>query len=135
MAFLRSLVLEFSICDRGQVYLLNNSVTFSGKPMGSEEFLNQMVEALSTNKKNRMCPYFNYLPPLKSLYLQGFQKIMGTGFSFCLALNAGGQKKTVPSFLLNARGVPLNVPQFSKNRQLRPPFLAYFCLSQITKPL
>jgi hypothetical protein len=25
---------------------LNDSVTFSGKPMGSEEFFNQMVEAL-----------------------------------------------------------------------------------------
>jgi len=25
---------------------LNNLVAFSGKPMGSEEFLNQMVEAL-----------------------------------------------------------------------------------------
>jgi hypothetical protein len=25
---------------------INNSVAFSGKPMGSEEFLNQMVEAL-----------------------------------------------------------------------------------------
>ena len=28
------------------MYQLNNSVTFSGKPIGSEEFLNQMVEAL-----------------------------------------------------------------------------------------
>jgi len=28
------------------VYQFNNSVTFSGKPIGSEEFLNQMVEAL-----------------------------------------------------------------------------------------
>ena len=27
--------------------MLNNSVTFSGKPMGSEEVLNQMVETLS----------------------------------------------------------------------------------------
>jgi len=26
--------------------MLNNSVTFSRKPMGSEEFLNQMVEVL-----------------------------------------------------------------------------------------
>ncbi|GAH64653.1 unnamed protein product [marine sediment metagenome] len=25
---------------------VNNSVTFSGKPIGSEKFLNQMVEAL-----------------------------------------------------------------------------------------
>jgi len=25
---------------------INNSVNFSGKPIGSEEFLNQMVEAL-----------------------------------------------------------------------------------------
>ena len=28
------------------MYQFNNSVTFSGKPIGSEEFLNQMVEAL-----------------------------------------------------------------------------------------
>jgi len=25
---------------------VNNSVTFSGQPIGSEEFLNQMIEAL-----------------------------------------------------------------------------------------
>ena len=28
------------------MYWLNNSVTFSRKPMGSEEFLNQIVEIL-----------------------------------------------------------------------------------------
>ncbi len=28
------------------MYQVNNSVTFSGKSMGSEEFLNKMVEAL-----------------------------------------------------------------------------------------
>ncbi len=28
------------------MYQLNNSVAFSGKPIGSGEFLNQMVEAL-----------------------------------------------------------------------------------------
>ncbi|MCK4377458.1 MAG: hypothetical protein KAV97_04505 [Actinomycetia bacterium] len=28
------------------MYQVNNSVTFSGKPIGSEEFLNQMVVAL-----------------------------------------------------------------------------------------
>ena len=28
------------------MYQLNNSVTFNEKPMGSEEFHNQMVEAL-----------------------------------------------------------------------------------------
>ena len=28
------------------MYQVNNSVTFSGKSIGSEEFLNQMVEAL-----------------------------------------------------------------------------------------
>ena len=28
------------------MYQVNNSITFRGKPMGSEEFLNQMVEAL-----------------------------------------------------------------------------------------
>jgi len=30
----------------GLLYQLNNSVIFSGKPIGSEEFFNQMVEAL-----------------------------------------------------------------------------------------
>jgi len=30
----------------GKVYQVNNSVTFSGQPMGSVEFLIQMVEAL-----------------------------------------------------------------------------------------
>jgi len=28
-------------------------------------------------------------------------KKMGTGFTFCLALNAGGQKKTVPAYKKN----------------------------------
>ena len=28
------------------MYQVNNSVTFSGKPMGFEEFLNRMVKAL-----------------------------------------------------------------------------------------
>ena len=28
------------------MYQVNNSVTFSGKPMSSEEFLNRMVDAL-----------------------------------------------------------------------------------------
>ncbi len=58
------------------MYQANNSVTFSGKPIGSEEFLNRMVEALGiiidrhprgrlrkresqTIEKNRMCLYFN----------------------------------------------------------------------------
>jgi len=30
----------------GKVYQVNNSVIFCGKPIGFEEFLNQMVEAL-----------------------------------------------------------------------------------------
>ena len=30
----------------GRLYQANNSITFSGKPIESEEFLNQMVEAL-----------------------------------------------------------------------------------------
>ena len=29
-----------------EVHQLNNSDTFSGKPIGSEEFLNQMIEIL-----------------------------------------------------------------------------------------
>ena len=28
------------------MYQINNSVTFSGKPISSEEFLNQMIETL-----------------------------------------------------------------------------------------
>ena len=32
--------------SRGQLYQVNNSVTFSEKSIGSEEFLNQMVEDL-----------------------------------------------------------------------------------------
>jgi len=30
----------------GKIRQVNNSVTLSGKPIGSEEFLSQMVEAL-----------------------------------------------------------------------------------------
>jgi hypothetical protein len=35
---------------------------------------------------------------IESFIHKGFIKNMGTGFTFCLALNAGGQKKTVPIF-------------------------------------
>jgi hypothetical protein len=35
------------------VYQVNNSITFSGKPIGSEEFLNQMVEALGITVDRR----------------------------------------------------------------------------------
>lgn len=55
---------------------VNNSVIFSGKPIGPVEFLSKMVEALGiimdrrpkgrplkmesqTIEKNRMCPYLN----------------------------------------------------------------------------
>ena len=31
----------------GKMYQVNNSVTFGGQPKGLEEFINQMVEALS----------------------------------------------------------------------------------------
>jgi hypothetical protein len=34
------------ICDREWLYQVNNSATFRGKPLGHEEFLIQMVEAL-----------------------------------------------------------------------------------------
>jgi len=50
---------------------------------------------------------------------------MGTDFAFCFALNAGGQKKTVPTIFplqecpFNAHKVPLNGSQFSKKQQLR----------------
>ena len=36
----------FDIRQIGKGYRFNNSVTFSGKPIGSEEFLNRMVEVL-----------------------------------------------------------------------------------------
>jgi len=35
------------------VHLVNNSVAFSGKPIGSEEFLIQMVEALGISIDRR----------------------------------------------------------------------------------
>ena len=37
----------------GKVYQVNNSVTFRGKPIGPEEFLNQMVEALGITMDRR----------------------------------------------------------------------------------
>jgi len=44
---------------QGELYQLNNSVTFSGKLVWSEEFLNQMVEALGIiidrGPKERAC--------------------------------------------------------------------------------
>ena len=56
------------------MFQLNNSVTFCGKPIESEEFINQIVEALGiiidrrpkgrpckkgklNHRKNKMCPY------------------------------------------------------------------------------
>ena len=45
--------------------------------------------------------------PPKTFCLQGFKKIMGTDFTFCLALNAGGQKKTIPTIFreINVDGI------------------------------
>jgi len=40
--------------DRGRLYQVNNSVIFSGKPIGPEEFLNQMVEALGITTIDRV---------------------------------------------------------------------------------
>lgn len=42
------------------MYQVNNSVTFSGKPIGPEEFLNQMIETLGITiidrrSKGRSC--------------------------------------------------------------------------------
>jgi len=39
--------------------MLNNSVTFNGKPIGSEEFLNQMVKVLGiiTDRCPKGTPY------------------------------------------------------------------------------
>ena len=36
------------------MYQLNNSVTFSGQPIETEEFLNQMVEALGITIDRRL---------------------------------------------------------------------------------
>jgi len=45
------------------MYQVNNSVTFSGKPIGSEDFFNQMVEALGIiidrHPKGRPCKMEN----------------------------------------------------------------------------
>jgi len=53
----------------------------------------------------------------KTFIYKGFRKNMGTGFTFCLALNVRKQKKTVPILKLPlqecpkyARRVPLNAP-------------------------
>jgi hypothetical protein len=63
-----------NILNTGLLCQVINSVTFSGKPVGSEEFLNQMFEALGiiidrclegrsskngelNHRKNRMCFY------------------------------------------------------------------------------
>ena len=60
------------VVSRERLYQLNNSVTFSGKPIGSKKFLNNMIEILGitidrrpkerlrkrgsqTIEKNRMC--------------------------------------------------------------------------------
>ena len=37
---------DYDECDRGRLLMLNNSINFSGKHMGSERFLNRIVEAL-----------------------------------------------------------------------------------------
>ena len=37
----------------GKVYQVNNSITFSGKPIGPEEFFNRMVEALGITVDKR----------------------------------------------------------------------------------
>ena len=37
---------HFLLNATGKVYQVNNLITFSRKPIGPEEFLNQMIEAL-----------------------------------------------------------------------------------------
>jgi len=44
--FLRQLIFYFYIREIGKGCQVNNSVTFSGKPMVSEEFLSRVVEIL-----------------------------------------------------------------------------------------
>ena len=40
--------------------------------------------------------YFVTRNDTRTFIYKGFRKNMGTGFTFCLTLNARGQKKTVP---------------------------------------
>jgi hypothetical protein len=44
----------------------------------------------------------------KIFIYKGFRKNMGTGFTFCLALNVRKQKKTVPILKLPLQECPLN---------------------------
>jgi hypothetical protein len=62
-----------------------------------------------------------YLYPYK-----GFRKNMGTGFTFCLALNVRKQRKTVPILKLPLQECPLNAS--------RVPFFA-FQFSKIWGPI
>ena len=39
---------------QGKVCQVNNSVTFSRKPIGSEEFFNQIIEALGITKDRHL---------------------------------------------------------------------------------
>ena len=94
---------------------VNNSVTFSAKPIGPEEFFNRIVETLdntidrrpegrlhkmeSQTMQEQGTIFCSYLPPLKPF--------------ICKALEPPQE------YPLNARRVPLKGYQFSKKRQLR----------------
>ena len=90
---------------QGRLNCLGNSGNFSGG--GKPIGYEQCL--------NRMCPHFNYLHPIKAFIYKGFRPPQECS--------------------KNARRVPLNALQISKNQQLRPPFLAYFYLPEILKSL
>ena len=70
---------------------------------------------LSLFNKEQVTVLSPIYPPLKPFIYKAFDPLQECSF--------------------NARRVPLNAPQFSKNWQLRPPFFAYFYLLKILKPL
>lgn len=59
----------FLTCDRVRLRQVNNSVTLSGKPMGHEEFLSRMVEALGIAIDRRPKVEGNREPSLIFIYL------------------------------------------------------------------
>jgi len=60
----------------------------------------------SKYKNTRLLRYFVPRNDIRTFIYKGFRKNMGTGFTFCLALNVGGQKKTVPILKLPTSGMP-----------------------------
>ena len=79
--------------------MLSNLVTFSRKPIGVEEFLNQMIEVsgiiIDRRPKVRLSKKGKQTVEKIGMSIIIFLEKTGTDFTFYLALNTGGQKKTV----------------------------------------